>query len=192
MYHYRTLYNDKILPVFVRVKLVDLLTSLHAADWEGTWTSLTQRRRKRASTQSESHTTTIRHALITMVNDSDHSVRMHVARAITSLFSRSVVQTGTTNGLSEPMSHDRVMLLSNKDQEDTFQEVLEMLHLAYVISDGLDELSSEDESVNRVASKIYTLLLEGCVSPVCERKVVGELVMAVGHGHIDADLVAKV
>lgn len=125
-------------------------------------------------------------ALVKMVNDCDHVVRMHVAKAVTTLY------LTTSRSTSETTSCGSMVLLSRAGQERIFQEILRMLQLAFIVSDGLEELSAEDESVNRVASHIYTLLLSGCVSPVCESKVVGELVMAVGRGHTDADLVTKV
>ena len=53
-----------------------------------------------------------------------------------------------------------------------------------------DQLSIEDDSVNRVASMITTLLYMACVSPVCEMKVASLLTNAVGQ--IDLALVAKV
>ena len=53
-----------------------------------------------------------------------------------------------------------------------------------------DQLSAEDDSVNRVASMMATLLYEVSVSPVCERNVASLLISAVGQ--IDHDLVAKV
>ena len=53
-----------------------------------------------------------------------------------------------------------------------------------------DQLSVEDDSVNRVASMITTLLHVACVSPVSERNVAALLINAVGQ--IDHDLVAKV
>lgn len=173
----------------VRLRLVDLLSSLHSADREGKWTDLTSKKRKRSDRGSqEAPTLSVRQALVKMVNDSDHAVRMHVAVAITSLF----VTCQPMPHLSGPGSQDSVVLLSSQSQEETFQQVLEMLRLAHILSEGLDELSAEDESVNRVASRLYTLLLMGCVSPVCERQVVRELVVAIGQGDIDEDLVLKV
>lgn len=122
-----------------------------------------------------------------MVNDSDHGVRMHLAKAITSLFVTTKPSAKGSSTLSISPT-----LLSCSAQEKTFKQLFEVLQLAFVISDGLDELSSEDESVNRVASRIYSLLLQGCVSPTCERMVVKELLIAVGEGSLDTDLVAKV
>ena len=55
-----------------------------------------------------------------------------------------------------------------------------------------DELSVEDESVNRVSSMIATIQCEGCVSPVCEKKVVSVLITAVGKEQIDFDVARKV
>ena len=185
----RTLYTDKTLPVAVRVNLIDLLTSLYAVDRDNAWTSLTLKKKKRSSSQAPG-VVSVKQALVMMVNDSDHVVRMHVATAITSLYVAATV--GGAQATTPSTSHDRLVLLSCAGQEETFERVLETLQLVFVISEDLDELSTEDESVNRVASRIYTLLLEGCVSPVCEHKVVGELVKAVGHGYIDADLVTKV
>ena len=136
-------------------------------------------------------------ALVKMVNDGDHLVRMHMAKAVTVLYHSVAQATAHASHIRTvqqlcPPKHSRKMagLLSCAEQEHVFQEILQVLQLAFVFSEGLDELSAEDESVNRVASRIHTLLLSACVSPVCQRKVVGELVMAVDH--IDTDLVAKV
>lgn len=46
--------------------------------------------------------------------------------------------------------------------------------------------------MNRVASMISTLLRVAAVSPALEQRVVSELMVAVGHGQIDLDLVNKV
>ena len=171
----------------VRLSLVKLLTSLHSADRDSTWTHLTPKKRKKSDTQ-DSQSLTVPQAVVRMVNDVDHAVRMHVAACITSLF---IATTKATNQIPGLVSHD-VVLLSRQNQNKMFKEVLEVLKLAYLLPDGVDELSAEDESVNRIASRVYTLLLMGCVSPVCERKVVKELILAVGNGSIDAELVAKV
>ena len=56
----------------------------------------------------------------------------------------------------------------------------------------LDELSQEDDSVNRVASMIATLQHQACTFPACEPAVLNELLTAVGHGYIDTELVSKV
>lgn len=182
----RTLYEDKRFPAAVRLKLVDLLTSLHAADMQCTWTSLMQRKKKAHPDPSP---VTIRQALVRIVNDVDHAVRMHVASSVTSLFLFSVHVR--SRGDDRTLARN-VVLLDRRRQEETFHQVMDSLRLAYFISDGLHELSSEDESVNRVSSRIYSLQLVACVSPVCEHKVVSELVLAVKRGHIEADLVEKV
>ena len=39
---------------------------------------------------------------------------------------------------------------------------------------------------------LSTLQLQACISPVCEPLVLSELLLAVGEGHIDEDLVKKV
>ena len=67
---------------------------------------------------------------------------------------------------------------------------LPLLHPSISPQASQDQLSVEDDSVNRVASLIITLLREACVSPVCEVNVPSLLVSAVGQ--IDHDLVAKV
>ena len=179
------------------MRLVDLLVSLHGADSAGAWSALTKRKRKKSKPggpSQEPPSLSVQQALIKMVNDSDHTMRMRVAQAVASLFlstGKESAHTSRASDLPLPCDEGRVSL-SRAHQENIFQQVLGALQLAFVISDGLDELSTEDESVNRVASRIYTLLICGCVSPVCERKIVGELVMAAGCGHIDRDLVAKV
>lgn len=171
------------------MKLVDLLTSVHAADGAAVWSSLKQKKKRGAADDPQS--VSVRQAIVKMVNDSDHMMRMYMARAVTNLF--TTAKSGVhANQMSESRSCDTIPLLSCAGQAETFQQIFDMLHLAFVIpNNGLDELSAEDESVNRVASRIYTLLLCGCISPVCERRVVGELIKAMGRG-LDADLVAKV
>ena len=165
-------------------------------DREGVWSNLTQKKTKRSppdKSQESRRTVTAREALVMMVNDCDHGMRMHVAKAITSLYTTSTKEktsAGRSGNLSAP--HSTMTLLSCTAQEETFKQVFEKLQLVNVVSDGLDELSSEDDSVNRVASRIYSLLMQGCVSPTCERMVVKELLQAVGEGCIDTDLVAKV
>ena len=188
---YRTLYSNKAIPAAVRIKLIDLLTSLHAIDREGTWSTLTQRKKKKQSVP-DGQKATVKQVLVLTINDGDHAVRMHAAKAITSLFIAGFKDETYNKSRQSISTCGPVVLLNRKGQEDTFQEVMNVLHEAYIIADGLDELSNEDESVNRMASRIYSLLLEGCVSPVCERKVISELILAVGCGHIDSDLVRKV
>lgn len=191
----RTLCDE--LPVNIRMKLVDLLTFIYAADSAAAWSGLKQRRKRRGAAQSDPKdlSVSVRQALIKMVNNSDHVMRMHVASAITKLYfmARGRVHTSrVSNQVSKVQSCDRMILLSCAQQEETFQEIYEMLQLAFTMpSTDLDDLSAEDDSVNRVASHIYTLLMCGCVSPVCERKVVRELVMAV-QVQIEADLLIKV
>ena len=68
-------------------------------------------------------------------------------------------------------------------------------HTQYVstcVQTDQDDLSQEDDSVNRVASMITTLQYQACTSPVCEVAVLNELATAVGHGFIDDELVSKV
>lgn len=55
-----------------------------------------------------------------------------------------------------------------------------------------DDLSREDDSVNRVASLITTLQYQACVSPVCESAVLSELIVDVGRDFMDEELVSKV
>ena len=160
------------------------MASLYAVDMDGSWTSLRQRKRKG---QPEPPPISVRQVLIMMVNDVDHAVRMRIGEAITSLYVSKLPLGDWT--VAESMS---LALLDRKKQEETFHHVMKSLQLAHFISDGLHELSSEDESVNRVSSRIYTLQLAACMSPVCERKIVSELVLAVRRGHIEADLVDKV
>jgi hypothetical protein len=172
--------------------LVDLLTSVHAADSSAVWSSLKQRGKKAGGATGQSDVS-VGQALINLVHDNDHVMRMHMAGAVTTLFLAAKDRISRAAVLSESWPCDRFALLSCALQEETFQQIMTKLQLAFVINNpnGLDDLSGEDESVNRFASRIYTLLMCGCVSPVCERKVMGELVMAVGRG-IDPDLVTKV
>lgn len=58
--------------------------------------------------------------------------------------------------------------------------------------DDQDDLSKEDDSVNRIASLMATLQHEACISPVCEQKVVSLLAVAVGNKQIEPELCTKV
>ena len=167
-----------MLPAEVRLKLVDFMGSVYAADRKGSWAFLEQRRARVAPLS-------VHQALVKMVNDEDHAVRMRIGEVIISLYISKC--PGLDDVLTPTMS-----LVHQKMQQEIFAQVMESLQLAYFIPDGLHDLSSEDESVNRVSSRVYTLQLMACVSPLCERKVVSELVLAVKLGHIETDLVEKV
>lgn len=173
-----------MLPAVVRLKLVEFMASLYAVDIDGSWTSLQQRKRKG---QPEPEPVSVRRALVQMVDDADHAVRMHIGGAITSLYASKLPV-----GESTACESSSFQLFDRKKQEETFEGIMESLRMAYFISEGLHDLSSEDESVNRVSSRIYSLQVAACVSPVCESKIVCELVLAVHRGHIEADLVDKV
>jgi len=170
-----------LLPAAVRLKLVDFMGSLYAADRKGSWTSLSQRKTKVAT----GGTLSVHQALVKMVNEVDHAVRMRTGEVVVSLYAAELPA-------QDDLLMPTVSLVDQKMQQETFSQVMESLRLAYFIPDGLHDLSSEDESVNRVSSRVYTLQLAACVSPLCEYKVVSELVLAVKHGHIEADLVEKV
>ena len=170
------------------------------ADRGGKWVWIDAVKRRRSSKDGGEveSVTSLKDALVSLTNDVDHGVRMHMATAITSLF----FYDGSR-------SHDnQVTLVSREEQEQVYQQVLVMLQNAYLVQvsgrsvsvqvcysislpqASQDQLSTEDDSVNRVGSMITTLLHEACVSPVCERNVASLLVNAVGQ--IDHDLVAKV
>lgn len=61
-----------------------------------------------------------------------------------------------------------------------------------ILQSNLDQLSSEDESFNRVTSMLCTLQCIACVSESCEHEVISVLVTATAQGNIDSTLVIKV
>ena len=96
------------------------------ADRGGKWVWIdTVRKRRGAKDGGEGEkSTSLKDAMVSLVNDVDHGVRMHMASAVTSLF--------FCDGSKK--SHDsHVMLLPRDEQEKVYQQVLTMLQDAYQV-----------------------------------------------------------
>ena len=96
------------------------------SDREGKWAWIEAMRKRRSpkSGGSGERITTLKDALISLCNDADHAVRMHMASAITTLFFRD----------STERSCDRhVTLLPRKEQEEVYEQILAMLDDAYKV-----------------------------------------------------------
>ena len=96
------------------------------ADRGGEWAWVDAVRKKRSSKDEGEgeKMTSLKDAMISLANDVDHGVRMHMASAVTSLFFCD----------SSKKSHDsHVMLLPREEQEKVYQQVLSMLQDAYQV-----------------------------------------------------------
>ena len=82
------------------------------------WIEATRKRRSPKEGGAGDKTTSLKDAMISLLNDADHRVRMHMATAVTSLF--------FCGGCEE--SHDsQVTLIPRKDQESIYDKILAML-----------------------------------------------------------------
>lgn len=211
-FSFRTLYKEQKLCSSVRIELACLIKAMFEADRSGQWAWIDATRKRRSPKEGgDREKMSLKDAMISLLHDADHGVRMHMATTITTLF--------FCDGSKE--SHDsHVTLLPRQEQEKVYDQINAMLQRANQVKvrcqgecnehltlslplsslpllslpsypqASQDQLSVEDDSVNRVASMIATLLHEACVSPVCEMNVASLLINAVGQ--IDHDLVAKV
>ncbi|XP_019856363.1 PREDICTED: serine-protein kinase ATM [Amphimedon queenslandica] len=75
---------------------------------------------------------------------------------------------------------------------NNFNDLKDMLRKSTLVKSNLDEHSSEDESVNRVASMLCTLQSVACSARSCEYHVISLLVTSTGQGHMNSDIVKKV
>eukprot|EP00731_Ephydatia_muelleri_P031937 Em0023g444a len=168
------LYLEDHLSVSTRVQLARTIRAFLEVDPQSTWMTITVKKKKK--NDLEETAVTFRDALITMVHDPDHHVRMFIARTVPIVY------------LADPRT---LQLVSSECQRETFEKVSGMLQKAHQVLDDQDDLSREDDSVNRIASLMATLQHEACVSPVCEQKVVSLLAVAVGNEQIEPDLCTK-
>lgn len=116
----RTLYKDHRLCADVRIELAQLIQAMLEADREGKWAwidALKKRRSPKEGAPGE-RTTSLKDALISLCNDVDHGVRMHMSTAITSLFFYNV---------SEGSCDSHVTLLPRQEQEKVYQQILAVL-----------------------------------------------------------------
>ena len=168
------LYLEDHLSVSTRVQLARTIRAYLEVDPQTTWMTITVKKKKK--NDPEETAVTLHDALIAMVHDPDHYVRMFIARTVPILF---LANTRT------------LQLVSGDCQRETFEKVSGMLQKAHQVLDDQDDLSKEDDSVNRIASLMATLQHEACISPVCEQKVVSLLAVAVGNKQIEPELCTK-
>ena len=105
----------------MRLKLAQLLQSLFFEGKCSPWTNLIVKIKKRKGEGSaEAQQIGVREALIQMVEDSDHCVRMCMAKIVSSLY------LDTKWGRPQQRSCDsHVLLLPRKEQESVFERVTE-------------------------------------------------------------------
>ena len=116
----RTLYKDHRLCAEVRIELARLIQAMLEVDREGKWAWIDAIRKKRSPREGGSgeRTTSLKDALISLCNDVDHGVRMHMSTAITSLFFYNV---------SEGSCDSHVTLLPRKEQEKVYEQIFAVL-----------------------------------------------------------------
>ena len=126
---FRGLYIEGSLPSRVRLKLAQLLQTLFLQGKCSSWTNLiVKSKKKKGEGPAEVQEIGVREALIKMVEDSDHCVRMSMAKIVSSLY------LDTKQGSPLPDSCDsHVLLLPMKEQESIFERVTETLHKADMV-----------------------------------------------------------
>ena len=112
----------------MRLKLAQVLQALFEGDSSNTWTSIVVKKRRKKGEAPIEQFLSLRDALIQMVNDSDHCVRMYMARSIATLF---LEWSGGESCDRSDVSH--VTLLPREEQESIFEKVSEMLKKAHMM-----------------------------------------------------------
>ena len=105
------------------------------ADRGGEWACIDAVRKRQSSKDGGEgeRVTSLKDAMVSLANDVDHGVRMHMASAVTSLFFCA----------DSKKSHDsHVMLLPREEQEKVYEQVLAMLQDAYQVMVGYHLVSS--------------------------------------------------
>ena len=110
----------------VRIQLARLVQVMLEADRGGEWAWIDAARKRRSSKDGGEgeRVTSLKDAMVSLANDVDHGVRMHMASAVTSLF---------FCGDSEKSHDSHVTLLPREEQEKIYQQVLAMLQDAYQV-----------------------------------------------------------
>ena len=99
-----------------------MLEADRASEWA--WIDAMRKRRSSKDRGEGERVTSLKDAMVSLANDVDHSVRMHMASAVTSLFFCD----------DSKKSHDgHVMLLPREEQDKIYQQVLSMLQEAYQV-----------------------------------------------------------
>lgn len=126
---FRGLYTEGSLPSRVRLKLAQLLQTLFLQGKCSSWTNLiVKSKKKKGEGPAEVQELSVREALIQMVEDTDHCVRMCMAKIVSSLY------LDTKLGRPLQQSCDsHVLLLPRKEQESVFERVTETLHKADMV-----------------------------------------------------------
>ena len=115
------------------------------ADRGGKWAWIDAVRKRRGSKDGGEgeRKTNLKDAMVSLANDVDHGVRMHMASAVTSLFFCD----------DSTKSHDsHVMLLPREEQEKIYQQVLAMLQDAYQVMVSYIILVSSLENIETYLS----------------------------------------
>ena len=110
----------------MRIKLAHLIQELFEHDRSCNWTTITVKKRKKKGESFEESSLNLRDALVQMVNDVDHGVRMHMASAIATLFVAENNRSRSCAG--------HVTLLSHNEQEKTYETIEQMLHKAHLVT----------------------------------------------------------
>ena len=134
------MYKDGRLCSSVRIQLARLVQAMLEADRGGEWAWIDAMRKRRGSKDGGEgeRKTNLKDAMVSLANDVDHGVRMHMASAVTSLFFCD----------DSTKSHDsHVMLLPREVQEKIYQQVLAMLQDAYQVMVSYKILASSLENI---------------------------------------------
>ena len=126
----RGLYVEGSLPSRVRLKLAKLLQTLFMEGKSSPWTNVIIKSKKRKSEggSPDSKTIKVREALIQMVNDSDHCVRMCVAKIVSSLYLDVHRMEAYYQSVEATLP-----LLPRREQESIFEKVSQTLTKAEMV-----------------------------------------------------------
>ena len=139
----------------VRIQLARLVQAMLEADRgeEWAWIDAVRKRRSSKDGGEGERMTSLKDAMVSLANDVDHGVRMHMASAVTSLF---------FCGDSKKSHDSHVMLLPREEQEKVYEQVLAMLQDAYQVMVSyrfVSSLKSDIENLSLYCRHIRTSLV---------------------------------
>ena len=106
----------------MRVELACLIQALLEADRKGKWVWIdTVKRQSSKEGSSRDKVLNLKDVVVSMANDDDHRVRMHMATAITTLF------------YCHEARDSHVVLLPRKEQEKVYEKIFAMLQEDYQV-----------------------------------------------------------
>lgn len=106
------------LPSGVRLKLAQVIQTLFEEDRASLWSKIIVKKKRKKGDVSSELLLSPKEALVLMINDSDHYVRMYMAQTIATLF---------VKGCSTESCDGHVTLLHKEEQEGIFENVSKML-----------------------------------------------------------------